>query len=90
VTDVDNALKTSKDPALLKPLTELTLVLLAPPKPFKNTTIDVDAYVSKLLAEEDNLFFCSIMASTEINAISNILKLNKIDTIVENLTESAA
>jgi hypothetical protein len=60
-----------------------------------NKTIQVNDYVEKLLSgekenETQNLLFCSIMASTEENAIQNILKQNKIEQVLAKLKILAA
>jgi hypothetical protein len=60
-----------------------------------NKTIQVNNYVEKLLSgekenETQNLLFCSIMASTEENAIQNILKQNKIEQVLAKLKILAA
>ena len=89
--DLDNVIAlmsgdASKSTKFFNALTQFALVLLIPPKPFVNKTIQLNDYVEKLLTNEkenqtQNLLFCSIMASTEENAIENILKLRKIEWV---------
>jgi hypothetical protein len=64
---------------LFNNLTEFALILLMPPKPLVNKTIQAINYVEKLIKSEapesklQNLLFCSIMSSTNEEVITNIL-----------------
>ncbi len=73
-------------------LTEFALILLLPPKPLVNKTIVIDDYVVKMLQEEShqNLLFCSIMASTNLNAMNEILRQQKIEALLANMKDSEA
>ena len=69
-------------------LTEFALILLLPPKPLENKTISVIEYVEKLLQGEkglQNLLFCSIMASNDEKVIEHILRLGKIEQILQEM-----
>lgn len=73
---------------LFNQLTEFALILLIPPKPLVNKTIEAISYVEKLLKSEvkeskmQNLLFCSIMSSTNEAVISSILKQGKIEEVI--------
>ena len=78
-------------------MTEFTLILLLPPKPLVNRTIQVNDYINKKLLVEagttdqtkdlQNLLFCSIMASTNETVIGNILGTGKLDRLIQALKD---
>ncbi len=71
--------------SLFNNLTEFSLILLLPPKPLVNKTIEPNNYAMKLLKEDSiqNMLFCSIMASTNDTVIQNILQMGKINQILD-------
>lgn len=74
-------------------LNKLALLLLMPPKPFVNSTISTNDYVSKLLNSSDEqnklpyLLFSSLIASTNDTAIDILLEKGKIEWTLEQLQQ---
>jgi len=95
--DLDNVIalmsecSDGSDPKLFNNLTEFALILLLPPKPLVNKTIQAINYVEKLIMSEaaestlQNLLFCSIMSSTNEEAIVSILNQGKIEEVIRIL-----
>lgn len=95
--DLDNVIalmsecSDGSDPKLFNNLTEFALILLIPPKPLVNKTIQAINYVEKLIKSEaaesklENLLFCSIMSSTNEEVIMSILNQGKIDEVISIL-----
>lgn len=81
------------DTKFFNALTSFALILLQPPTPFVNKTIEVNQYVDKLLSNDQNkvqnLLFSSIIATTNENALKNILDKNKIEYVMENLKKDS-
>lgn len=76
------------NPKLFNYLTEFALILLVPPRPLVNKTMQAINYVENLLKSDQqeskmqNLLFCSIMSSTNEEVISSILKQGKVDEVI--------
>jgi hypothetical protein len=93
-SDLDNVValmsecSDGSNPKLFNYITEFALILLMPPRPLVNKTIQAINYVEKLLKSEhkeskmQNLLFCSIMSSTNEEVINSILKQGKVDEVI--------